>query len=127
MKIFNKIENWQERVNFVDENNVVLGYDMDQQCCETAGWFISDKIMGEPEISDMSHEGITEIQGFVFDTEFLRKEEEYSDYYEGGVVIFRIYKDSEELYVHLTNCHNGYYSHGFQLIDGYEVKQAGNL
>ena len=42
MKIFNKTGNWENKVNFVDENNVVLGYDMEQCCCEDAGWFISD-------------------------------------------------------------------------------------
>ena len=27
------------KVNFVDENNVFVGYDMRQSCCEQAGYF----------------------------------------------------------------------------------------
>ena len=29
-------------VNFVDENNTLIGYDMSQCCCEDADWFISE-------------------------------------------------------------------------------------
>lgn len=44
MKIFTKENsNWDSKVNFVDENNVVLGYDLSQDCCEHADWFIADK------------------------------------------------------------------------------------
>ena len=43
MRIFNKEEKWSSKVNFVDDNNVVLGYDTEEQCCENAGWFIDDQ------------------------------------------------------------------------------------
>jgi hypothetical protein len=35
MRIFNQVEPWTYKVNCVDENNVVLGYDLSTQCCET--------------------------------------------------------------------------------------------
>jgi hypothetical protein len=31
------------KINFVDENNVFMGYDMERSCCEVADWFISPK------------------------------------------------------------------------------------
>ena len=30
-----------EKINFIDENNVFVGYDLGQNCCENASWFIS--------------------------------------------------------------------------------------
>ena len=35
MKVFDR----DGKINFVDKNNVVLGYDMNQDCCENANWF----------------------------------------------------------------------------------------
>lgn len=40
MKIFESKD--ECKINFVDENNVFLGYSMGQDCCEYAEWFISD-------------------------------------------------------------------------------------
>ena len=39
MKVFDR----DGKVNFVDENNVILGYDMNQNCCEDADWFITPR------------------------------------------------------------------------------------
>ena len=72
MKIFNKLEKngWGRKVNFVDENNVVLGYDMSQDCCERAGWFIAEYINTSqiPKTaktnSEKSKGGIEEMLGF---------------------------------------------------------------
>ncbi len=38
MKIFMR----DGKVNFVDESNVLLGYDMGSLCCEYADWIISE-------------------------------------------------------------------------------------
>lgn len=100
------------KVNFVDENNVVLGYDMEQRCCEDAGWFIAEY----PECEDINNadEGTSDIEGFVFDTAFFR-EGNWEDG-QDDVVVFRMYKGDEAKYLHLYNIHNGYYSHGFEFF-----------
>lgn len=43
MKIFDK----DGKVNFVDENNVIVGYDTNQHCSEHAGWFIASVMLKE--------------------------------------------------------------------------------
>lgn len=35
---------------------------------------------------------------------------------EGEMVVFRIIKYGQEKFLHLFNCHNGYYSYGFLII-----------
>ncbi len=115
MKVFNKDDGaWEDKVNFVDNNNVLLGYDMSEQCCESAGWFISDQV--EDHIIEQT-ESEPELKGFVFDTEFFK--DVYGDQFdEGGMAVFRIEKGDEEKFIHLFNCHNGYYSHGFSFQVG---------
>lgn len=100
-----------KKVNFVDTNNVFVGYDLSQDCCEQADWFLSGNI----------EEGIPEnimksdfLDGYVFDTEFF-KEISGSDFEEGGMVVFKLVNIHQEKYLHLFNCHNGYYAHGFEM------------
>jgi hypothetical protein len=125
MKIFNKTAGWCEKVNFVDVNNVVLGYDMGQSCCEHADWFIADKpteaILDRKNTPDGTPE---EMPGWVFDPAYRKDVKdireagsEWNQLDEGGMVIFRIVKDGAEKFIHLFNCHNGYYGHGFD-FDG---------
>ena len=76
MKVFNKNEGtWSSKVNFVDENNVVLGYDTDQCCCEHADWFISHKVQNE--IIERT-EDEPNLEGFTFDREFFKEVENES-------------------------------------------------
>lgn len=42
-------------------------------------------------------------------------------------VVFRLFKDNEQMFVVLQNHHNGYYSHGFNLKVGGEIKVEGCL
>jgi hypothetical protein len=119
MKVFER----DASVNFVDENNVVLGYSMDQCCCENADWFIADT----PQ-EDLGPRGeLPDLEGFVFDTEFF-KEVNGGHFDDGGMAIFRIVKGSAEKFIHIFNCQNGYYSHGFNFaIEGGKVIRAGTL
>jgi hypothetical protein len=119
MKIFNKTADWSDKVNFVDDNNVVLGYDMGQCCCEHADWFIADqpteKILDRKDTPDGTPD---ELPGWNFDPTY-RKDvprigADYNELDQGGMVIFRIVRGDAEKFVHLFNCHNGYYGHGFE-------------
>lgn len=123
MIIFNKAEPWPNKVNFVDENNVMLGYDLDQSCCECAGWFIHSSVLPiiptdengkKIEYSNLSPiNTITDLEDWVFDTGFIATIKDERNLDEGKIVVFRITRDKAERFIHIYNCHNGYYSHGF--------------
>ena len=116
---------WVEKVNFVDDNNVFVGYDMGQSCCEHADWFIATEIT--KEISSEKDHPRPDLDGYIFDVDFMEKVDSIGDDYneldEGGMVIFKMTKSGQpDLYLHLFNCHNGYYGHGFEMKIGEDVK-----
>ncbi len=123
MKISNKEAGWESKVNFVDENDVFLGYDTAQDCCEDAGWFISDK-EDEPYSCEGNKSFTDNTEGYVFDTEYMNLVDS-SDLDDGGQVCFKItHKGKQDLFIHLYNSHNGYYGHGFTFtVDGKKVKE----
>jgi len=109
VKIFEGKEKWGNKVNFVDENNVVVGYDLDQCCCEDAGYFVSKEIQGEElKIEEL------DLRDYRFDTSFFQLIEDRKLYDEGGAAVFKIINGEQELFIHLYNNHNGYYGHGFK-------------
>ena len=126
MKIFKQDQTtweWRNKVNFVDENNVVLGYDLSQCCCETAGWFLSDS--PTPTAADMSanNQVLKYEEEWSFDPEFFQetKEGEGLGLDSGAIATFRIVNGVRQAFIHLYNCHNGYYSHGFEFTHGRNV------
>jgi len=122
-----------QKVNFVDENNVFLGYDLDQNCCEHADWFIADTHHMDVQARTTDN---PDLEGFVFDTTFFMEVSGIpyladSDK-ETSMVIFRIVKGDQEKFIHLFNTHNGYYKHGFTFDDkgtheGCQVHRAGKI
>lgn len=112
MKILNQIKGFSDRVNFIDDNDVFIGYDLSQDCCEHAGWYIL------PEITPYSYEDsdnydIPDVSTYEFDTEFFQEIQD-GDLDCGGMVIFKLVSFMKpDLYLHLFNSHNGYYGHGF--------------
>ena len=125
-------DTWGEKVNFIDDNNVFVGYDMGQCCCEHAEWFIAESVLTKMPTLRCNKD---EVEGYNFDIEYFQ-ESKVLDYEDmdgfapdsGGVAIFKLVKDaSPDLYLHLFNCHNGYYGHGFTMKIGDEVKREGCL
>jgi hypothetical protein len=119
-----KFEN-DGKINFVDENNVFVGYDMGQCCCENADWFVSknipEKIIDSIEIN---------FHNFVFDIDFFEEGVISEDNVDnGGSVLFRLVsKDkTDDAYLCLYNCHNGYYGHGFDMEIGGQSLRSGCL
>lgn len=132
MRIFNKVEGFRTKVNFVDECNNVLGYDTDQDCCERAGWFIADEphetITQEDVEKHTEPEAVLDMPGWIFDCSFFRQSEGGGALDEGGVAIFRIRFMDQQKYLHIFNAHNGYYGHGFKFLSGGEnVRHEANL
>jgi hypothetical protein len=118
--IFNLSGTWSSKVNFVDANNVILGYDLEQNCCEDADWFIADTITPRIVERESTPE---EISGYYFDTSFFQEIENESEFDAGGVAVFRITNGTEEKFIHLYNAHNGYYAHGFEFeVGGEKIK-----
>lgn len=106
MKIFNK----DRKVNFVDDNNVFVGFDNIYCCCEQFGWFISEQ--ESDKMDEPSYSG--NMDDYNFDTEYFQDVDSPDIYDGGGMVRFRLQNnEGKELFLHLYNSHNGYYSHGF--------------
>lgn len=136
MRIFVK----DGKINFVDENNVVLGYDLDQDCCENADWFIADEPQKNVEtfqevatvkdaLETMVRRAAAEnpsLEKFVFDPKFFQKIDR-GVFEEGGMAIFRIISGRRQRFIHIFNVHNGYYGHGFSFVVGDETTRQGTL
>jgi len=123
MRIFEGAS-WGRKVNFVDKNNVLVGYDMDQCCCENADWYILDRIESDTSLSGSVEESL---EDYNFDPNFFQDVD--GDYNSGGMVVFKLIneKNGDEKYLHLFNIHNGYYGHGFQLSIDNKIIQDGCL
>jgi len=127
------------KINFMDENNVLLGFDIEQNCCENFGFFISNRICVDPIVDtpDGGHEGRCDpiqpeedkYKDFVFDTEFFQEITSPVDT-ELTMAVFRIvHKDDDwdYRYIHLYNIHNGYYVHNFTFGSGNKVIREQSL
>jgi len=137
MRVFSSGDGWEEKINFVDTNNVFVGYDMAFSCCEYFGWFIATapcKYL-DPEGVVLGEE--VWYEGYVFNTSWApdkntvynlsghSKHDSYTDTY---IKIFQLVNaKGDKIYLHLYNHHNGLYSHGFEFrVDG-ELKDEGIL
>ena len=101
------------RVNFIDENDIFVGYDLAQLCCEFAGYFFSYRDDEEFSYAGNSVIEKEELCDYVFDTKFF-KNVDVNFEIEGGQVCFRLTSQGKkDIYLHLYNSHNGYYAHGF--------------
>lgn len=126
MKVITNIPlSWGSKVNFVDQNNTVVGYDLDQCCCEHAGWYISETKRTD---TDTEREPAPRDLGpYTFDRAFF-EEVEGADVEAGGMVRFRLVADGQpDLFLHIFNSHNGYYGHGFTVEHSGEVIRVGAL
>ncbi len=139
MRIFHtsRPSGYGDKLNFVDDNNVLVGFDNDSSCCEDFGYYLTRSVPQRPPDdnhrygSDYAPDSVpeTKLDGYQFDPTFfqqLSNEQLYTD--SGGAVTFRLVKpDSPDIYLTLYNSHNGYYSHGFSMEVGGTTIQEGSL
>jgi hypothetical protein len=120
---------WQNKVNFVDDNNVLVGYDLSQNCCENAGWFISDTQPVDDDWLPEKQEQPDELPGFNFDPEFRYTLDSKGVYNDENFTVFRLVnaETKQEKFLCLYNVHNGYYSHGFDFEVPGLVSESGSL
>lgn len=116
MRVFETNESYAEKVNFVDDNNVFVGFDMAQSCCESFGYFLTrSKPVPDVETAEADKIEGTEFPGYNFDTTF-NEGELYPDHDGGGSVTFRLTNEAgEEMFLTIYNHHNGYYGHGWDM------------
>lgn len=117
MKVFDCVKPWPTKINFVDVNNLVVGFDGMQDCCENFGYYFSTK-PGAP-YEDHIDPSAEDLEPFVFDREFFEES--------GSNATFKLVNGDEVLYLTLYNEHNGYYSHGFDFSDGDKKLRNGYL
>ncbi len=121
-----KFEN-NGKLNFVDEFNVVLGFDYSQSCCEYFGWFISDEI--PIEFDDNEREPTFDFEPWRFDSSFCNYNQSANGIDMGDMVTFKLVnkdgRKKQPKYLTLFNSHNGYYGHVFELeIGGQEIRSG---
>ncbi|UZN24417.1 hypothetical protein [Klebsiella phage pKP-BM327-1.1] len=107
------------KYNWIDSNDIYVGYDTSTSCCEDAGWYIRDqptplKGFGDDLDPALNNHDLTDykfdVMGESIGIDYQVEAE--SEVNEGGIVVFRLLHPSKPpLYLHLYNCHNGYYGH----------------
>ena len=119
---------YEDKINFVDKNNRLVGYSYWQHCCETFGWQITDSALVTKE-SLREEKKTYELDGYTFDsTFFLQRNLANDDYAEHNVATFRLHKKGgPDKFLHIFNFHNGYYSHGFTFSNDDKVIRGGTL
>jgi hypothetical protein len=140
MKIFMTNKGYTESINFVDENNVLVGYDFEQCCCEIFGFAITDDIPKGMTKEMYEHSEDLEkyigklniaLKDYRLDTDFIfQNNEEEQEHELLNTVVFKLENynnDGEVKYLTLYNSHNGYYSHGFSMSDSIETLHKGSL
>ena len=139
MKIFEQ----GYKTNFVDEDDVLVGFDTSQLCCEDFGWFLTATQPTEDNIDDL-RDGHTETSedhpNWYFDREYF--DELSGEFNYDAFAVFKLVHRRQEndarmrqrernaprhMYLVLFNSHNGYYSHGFEVTVGGQTLRTGSL
>lgn len=132
MRIFNA-ENtphrWNQKVNFADNKNVLVGYDMGQSCCENFGWNLTS-MAGELIANDETKglDGINlRLASYNFDPDFFEVTEDKGGDVDAHAKFKLVGPDGDIIYLTLTNSHNGYYAHGFTMEINGKTTREGSL
>jgi hypothetical protein len=118
MKVLHSNKRYNSSINFVDDANVLVGWDEYQSCCEDVGSYFSYAPFGD----DIE----TDLEPYFFVKDFF----EYGDgnYDAGGAICFKLTAEGkQDIYLNLYNSHNGYYGHGFTFKDNDKIIEDGGL
>ena len=108
------VKDTYSKVNFIDENDVFVGYDLGQICCENAYYSLSYSKTKEDSLSS------EDCEDYVFDTNYFKN-------INNGVQFKMTKENCKHIYLSLINMHNGYYSHGFESTIGGQVWEVGRV
>lgn len=121
MKVFER----GGKINFVDDNNVFVGFDYGADCCEQFGWFLSENLPTQIEDENGSEIDPT---GFQFDPDFFEENLLGESLDCGGSATFKLKKpEGGAVFLTIYNAHNGYYGHGFEVAINGQVTRDGVL
>ena len=115
----------KESVNFIDKNDVFLGYSLENSCCSHSGFELALDKACKKKIEFETIDDVNKIiEGYEFDTKYMNKYFDKKDNSYGFAVFRMTKKGSGNIYVILKNHHNGNYWNGFELskveISGYK-------
>lgn len=118
------------KMNWVDSNNVFVGFDDEGSCCEVwgAGFYSSLNKKAKKLDVDLSVDN-----NWVFDTSFYMKDMDkkftmrIDGYEEADRAAFRLIDGNKEMFLVIWNEHNGYYCHGFEFCNGDTVIVTGSI
>ena len=122
--IGNKITRDNGNLKWIDQHNVVFGYDAYQQCCETWGWGVYDPKTGK-KVADEPN-GLP----YHFDFEAGAREDEariFSDEHPEDTVQVTLVHDEDPKKTLIFECfndQNGWYYHDFSFKRLEEEKKA---
>lgn len=131
-------DNLEGRVNFVDHNNLAVGYETNSECCEIAGWAFSKTPVCNHEDfvklesgKDNKIDNKSLAESIFEDAPPIICDSEWKDTYRmdnldeschiyGGFVNFTIVNENtgQKFYLVLYNLSNGHYSHNFTSFAG---------
>lgn len=133
------------KINFIDQNDVLVGFDNQGGCCERFGYYYARNIADLTKLRDQirtrvnKHEGYwsssmgfedasVDLEVYSFDPGFFLHD---SADYNGDSFDLAIFKlidgQHNQLYLVLFNSQNGYYSHGFEFSNQGKITQQGTL
>lgn len=119
IKEFKSGDEYNAKVNFVDDNNRLVGFDTTDDCCAHGGYFISDKV----ENDEIEKPKPYDLSDYAFDESFFQEVSGNEDSEYNAVVFKMVAQDKPDRYLHCFNVHNGYYSKGFTASFG-EIKEG---
>lgn len=105
--------NTEGKINFVDNNDVLVGFSLVEHCCEYFGWFYS--LAPPKSIDDADVIEPENLENYIFDSNFFQEVNDEAVVHEGGMVTFKLTNEQKVLYLSLFNTHNGHYTHGFHV------------
>ena len=112
-------DEYDGKINFVDENNVFVGFEYSAACCENFAYTLSfEQPTHSVDFGEIPEENEKDfdLEGYAFDTSYI-KEFTSDSLDEGRAVTFKLTKQGQpDIYLTLFNCQNGYYGHGFEFI-----------
>ena len=115
------------RINWVDSNNVFVGFYNEQDCCEVWGGDFYDSLDDNANVVDVD---LTVDNNWVFDTSFYVTDVYYNFIdrsSEAQCAAFRLVDGDKAIYLVIWNDHNGYYAHGFEFCNGDIVIVKGSI
>lgn len=114
------------RMNWVDSNNVFVGFSDEGSCCEVWGGDFYDSLGANARRLNVD---LSVDNNWVFDTSFYDANADIiiDGHSDAMCAAFRLVDGDREMFLVLWNDHNGYYAHGFDFCNGDTIIVEGSL